>query len=250
MRITDRIFIVGSLQLGISGRWDSHVYLVSGPDGLVLIDAGGGTEGPRILENIRREGFDPADIKAILLTHNHFDHSCGAAELRAITGCKVYLSWRSKEFLETGTAKEAGLDLAIEHGVYPADFMYRNCIVDVAVHDGDLVEAAGIEFRAIEVDGHSPDSICYMAEIGGRRNLFAGDVLFYGGLIGLINAPGSNMDGYRRDLEKLSGLEIDGLFPGHNLFTVAGGQAHIDAAISQCKKGSIPQSIGHCGVIF
>ena len=250
MRVTDRIYIVGSLQLGISGRWDSHVYLVSGPDGLVMIDAGGGTDGMRILENIRLEGFDPADIKAILLTHNHFDHSCGAAELREITGCEVYLSWRSKEMLETGSAEDAGLDLAIEHGVYPPDFRYQNCTVDVAVHDGDLIEVAGLRFRAIEVDGHSPDSICYLIDIDGSRNLFAGDVLFYGGVIGLINAPGSNMDGYRKDLKKLAGLNVDGLFPGHMLFTVKDGQAHIDAAIEQCSKGSIPQTVGSCGAIF
>ena len=71
MRITDEIYIVASLQLGISGRWDSHVYLVRGREGLVLMDAGGGTDGVIFLENIRREGFDPNDIKALLLTHNH-----------------------------------------------------------------------------------------------------------------------------------------------------------------------------------
>lgn len=250
MRITDRIYIVGSLQLGISGRWDSHVYLVVGSDGLVLIDAGGGTDGETILENIRREGFDPLNIRALLLTHNHFDHSCGAAELREKTGCRVYLSRQSKEMLETGTAMEAGLEMAKAQGIYPPNFEYRNCIVDCAVDDGDRIEAAGLAFEAIAVEGHSPDSICYLVEIEGRRNLFCGDVLFYGGIIGLINAPGSTMEGYRRDLEKLSGLNVEGLFPGHMLFTVKGGQRHIDAAIEQCARGSIPQTIGQYGVIF
>ena len=250
MRITDHIYIVGSLQLGISGRWDSHVYLVEGTDGLVLIDAGGGTDGETILKNIRQEGFNPQDIKALLLTHIHFDHACGAAELREKTGCKVYLSWQTKDLLETGTAEEAGLDRAKAQGVYPPDFEYRNCVVDKAVYDGDVIEVAGLKFQAIGVEGHSPDSICYLVETGGRRNLFCGDVLFYGGIVGLINAPGSTMDGYRQDLKKLSGLQIDGLFPGHMLFTVTGGQRHIDAAIEQCSRGMIPQTIGQYGVIF
>lgn len=250
MRITERICIVGSLQLGISGRWDSHVYLVEGTDGLVLIDAGGGGSGEMILDNIRGDGLDPADIKALLLTHNHFDHACGAAELREATGCAVYLSAKSKDMLERGTAAEAGLDLAKELGVYPPDFQYRNCVVDHAVEDGDEIFVAGLAFSAIAVEGHSPDSICYLVEIDGRRNLFAGDVLFYGGVIGLINAPGSNMDGYRGDLKKLGSLNIDGLFPGHMLFTIKGGQAHIDAAIEECGKGRIPQTVGNCGVIF
>lgn len=250
MRITENIYLVGSLQLGISGRWDSHVYLIKGTDGLVLIDAGGGTDGEKIFENIRNEGFDPNDIKALLLTHIHFDHSCGAAEIREKTGCKVYLSAKTKDLLENGTAEEAGLDRAIEQGVYPQWFKYRNCKVDEVVNDADVIETAGLKFEAIGIEGHSPDSICYLVEIGGKRNLFAGDVLFYGGIIGLINAPGSTMEGYRQDLQKLANLNIDGLFPGHFLFTVTGGQRHIDAAIEQCGKGSIPQTVGQYGVVF
>jgi len=250
MKITEQIYIAGSLQLGISGRWDSHVYVIKGPDGLVMIDAGGGGSSDLILENIRRDGLDPVDIKGLLLTHNHFDHACGAAEIRAATGCSIYISAKSKDMLEHGTAAEAGLDLAIEHGVYPPNFKYRNCVVDHGIKDGDEIESAGLTFRAIGVEGHSPDSICYLVEIDGKRNLFAGDVLFYGGVIGLINAPGSSMDGYRKELKKLAGLNVDGLFPGHMLFTVKGGQAHIDAAIEQCGKGQIPLTIGNCGLIF
>ena len=250
MRITEDIYLVGSLQLGISGRWDSHVYLIKGPDGLVLIDAGGGTDGDKILENIQNEGFDPRDIKGLLLTHIHFDHSCGAAEIRERTGSRVYISSRTKDLLERGTAKEAGLDQAISKGIYPEWFQFRNCPVDHVVNDGDVLEVAGLTFSAIGVEGHSPDSICYLVEMDGKRNLFAGDALFYGGVIGLINAAGSTMDGYRRDLTKLAGLNIDGLFPGHFLFTVTGGQRHIDAAIEQCGKGMIPQTVGQIGTIF
>lgn len=250
MKITENIYIVGSLQLGISGRWDSHIYLVEGTGGLVLIDAGGGTDTEMIFENIRNDGFDPQDIKALLLTHIHFDHSCGAADIREHTGCKVYLSSRSKRMLERGTAEDAGLDAAIEKGIYPEWFKFQNCRVDVAVEDGDVIEAAGLRFTAIGVEGHSPDSVCYLMENGGRRELFAGDVIFYGGVIGLINAPGSTMDGYRNDLSKLADLNIDGLFPGHYLFTVSDGQRHIDAAIEQCSGGMIPQTVGQLGKVF
>ncbi|MBX3288266.1 MAG: MBL fold metallo-hydrolase [Acidobacteria bacterium] len=250
MRITEDIYLVGSLQLGISGRWDSHVYLVRGPEGSVLIDAGGGTDTEKIFENIQAEGFDPRDIKALLLTHIHFDHSCGAAEIRKRTGCNVYISERTRHLLENGTAEDAGLDKAIEKGIYPEWFRFQNCPVDHMVNDGDIVEAAGLRFTAIGVEGHSTDSICYLVEMDGKRNLFAGDVVFYGGIIGLIDAPGSTMDGYRRDLAKLSGLNVDGLFPGHYLFTVAGGQRHIDAAIASCEKEMVPQTVGQIGTVF
>ncbi|MFV0390035.1 MAG: MBL fold metallo-hydrolase [Pyrinomonadaceae bacterium] len=250
MKITDEIYLVGSLQLGISGQWDSHVYLIKGTEGLILIDSGGGTDCEMIFDNIRREGFDPNEIKSILLTHFHFDHSCGAAEIRDKTGCEVYISTKSRDLLETGTAKEAGLEQAIEQGVYPEGFKFRNCVVDKALNDGDVFETAGLKFETIGVEGHSADSICYLVELNGKKNLFSGDVLFYGGIIGLINAPGSTMDGYRRDLKKLANLHIEGLFPGHFLFTINGGQKHIDAAIEMCEKGVIPQTVGQYGVVF
>ncbi len=250
MKLTDRIHIVGSLQLGISGRWDSHIYLVEGSGGLVLIDSGGGTDSEKIFDNIRAAGFDPHDIKALLLTHIHFDHSCGAADIRAETGCRVYCPKESMHLLESGTAEEAGLDRAIEKGIYPEWFRFQNCPVDVAVEDGDVIEEAGITFKAISVDGHSRDSICYLTESDDRRDLFAGDVLFYGGVIGLIDAPGSTMEGYRRELKKLAELNIDGLFPGHYLFTVNGGQRHIDAAIEACEKAAVPTTVGDLGPIF
>lgn len=244
MKITETIYLVGSLQLGISGPWDCHVYLIEGPDGLIMIDAGGGGAGELILANMEKDGLHPEDLKAILITHNHFDHCCGAYEIKQRTGCDVFISAESKSVLANGSEEEAGLVIAKELGIYPLDFPYRNCPVDYGLRDGDQLEIGGISFQAISVGGHSPDSFCFFAEINGARNLFVGDVLFYGGVLGLINFPGSTMDGYRRDLKKLAGLKIDGLFPGHMLFTIKNGQKHIDAAIGQCRQGAIPRSIG------
>ena len=250
MRVTNEIFVVGGKQLGLSGPWDCHIYLIKGKDGLVMIDAGGGGCVDTIAANIKAEGLDPRDISALLITHNHPDHSCGAAEIRALSGCEVYISASSRELLETGDESSTDLTIAKEMGIYPPEFQFRNCEVDHDVNDQDQIRIAGIEFTAIAVQGHSPDSICYLTEINGKRHLFSGDVLFFGGVIGLINFPGSSMGEYREQLKKLSGLGIDGLFPGHMLFTVSGGQQHIDVAIDQCSKSTVPQSIGQMGYLF
>jgi glyoxylase-like metal-dependent hydrolase (beta-lactamase superfamily II) len=250
MRLTNEIFVVGGKQLGLSGPWDSHIYLIKGKDGLVMIDAGGGGYGETIAANIASEGLNPKDINALLITHNHPDHACGAAEIRELTGCEVYISTCSCEQLQSGDEHSAGLATAKEMGIYPPEFSYRNCIVDHEVRDQDEINVAGITFTAIGVEGHSPDSICYQVELNGKRHLFSGDVLFYGGILGLINFPGSSMSGYRKQLKKLSGLKIDGLFPGHLLFTLNGGQEHIDVAIEQCRKSTVPQAIGQMGYLF
>jgi glyoxylase-like metal-dependent hydrolase (beta-lactamase superfamily II) len=250
MRITDSVYLVGSLQLGISGPWDCHVYVVKGADGLVMIDAGGGGSGERILDNMRHDGLRPDQLRSIVITHNHFDHSGGAFEIRRSTGCEVYVSSRSRALLEGGSEEEVHLPLARRLGIYPEDYVYRNCPVDRGLGDGEEFESGGVRFRVITVEGHSPDSICLLTTVDGARNLFVGDVLFYGGILGLINFPGSTMDGYRSDLAKLAGCAVDGLYPGHHLFTTRNGQRHIDAAITRCRSGSIPHSIGQFGAVF
>ena len=67
---------------------------------------------------------------------------------------------------------------------------------------------------AVGVQGHTKDSTCFLWESRGRSVLFTGDVIFYGGTIGLINAEGSSLDDYRRDIAKLADLNIDMLLPG------------------------------------
>jgi hypothetical protein len=58
------------------------------------------------------------------------------------------------------------------------------------------------------------------------------------------------MDGYRADLHKLTGLAVDGLFPGHGLFTLCGGQRHLDCAVEQTHKGFVGRQIGQGDLIF
>jgi len=250
LKITENIYLVGSLQLGISGAWDCHVYVVKGPEGLVMIDAGGGGAGKLILGNMEKDGLRPEQLQAILITHNHFDHCCGAFEIKQQTGCDVLIAAESKELLERGTEEEAGLVLAKELGIYPPEFNYINCPVTYGIKDGEVLELGGLKFEVIAVEGHSPDSICFSTVVDGVRNLFVGDALFYGGVLGLINFPGSTMDGYRKDIKKLAGLDIEGFYPGHMLFTTKHGQKHIDGAIEQCSKGSVPRSVGQFELVF
>ena len=79
MRLTERVHLVGSGKSGadISNPYDSHVYLIDGASSLALIDAGVGIQPELILENIHKEGFDPANISHIVVTHGHADHAGG-----------------------------------------------------------------------------------------------------------------------------------------------------------------------------
>jgi glyoxylase-like metal-dependent hydrolase (beta-lactamase superfamily II) len=76
----------------------------------------------------------------------------------------------------------------------------------------------------------------------GRRGMFTGDVLFYGGRLGLINLAGCSLDDYRRDLPKLADLRVDMLLPGHGVFVLRRGQKHIERALAKLSDFVMPET--------
>src|SRR5690349_21528992 len=82
--IADDLYWVGSADLGS--------YLFTSEQGHILLDAPLEENVPMIVENIRKLGFDPADVEILIASHSHFDHVGGFALMRAITGARVILS--------------------------------------------------------------------------------------------------------------------------------------------------------------
>ena len=105
MKLCDQIYLVGSGNqgIGISDDYDCHVYLIDGGDELALVDAGGGLDVGPILENIRHDGLDPSRVRHLLLTHAHFDHAGGAAQLRSALGDpRIYMHADCARYLREG----------------------------------------------------------------------------------------------------------------------------------------------------
>jgi hydroxyacylglutathione hydrolase len=234
------VHLVGSGAFGLSNPYDCHVYLVSCDGRLALVDAGVGMEPERILDNVRSLGFDPGAIDTILLTHAHADHAGGTAALQRATGARVVGSEVELRLLAAGDDGALGLDAARRNGTYPADYRYPHFEGGVALEDGEVVEVGGLRLTALVVPGHSAGSVCYLTEADGRRVLFAGDTVFAGGFISLINAPGSDPAAYRRHLPRLRDLGVDALCSGHQVFCLSRGQAHIDLALRRLQLSVIP----------
>jgi glyoxylase-like metal-dependent hydrolase (beta-lactamase superfamily II) len=249
MRITSSCALIASMQFGISGPLDCHVYALRGPRGIVLVDAGSGTHSDTLLANLHFDlGTDK--IQSLIVTHGHLDHCGGAASIAEKTQCKVVTTENTRPILESADEEASGLRLARSQGVYPPEFRFTPCKVNQVAKDGVEFEAGGLSWKAIRVRGHSEDSACFLVRHDGQTLLFSADVIFYGGVLGVINAEGSGMGGYRADLRKLANLGIDGLFPGHGLFTMRNGQRHIDTAIEQVARGFVPRQIGQGDLIF
>lgn len=249
MRVSSRLALVASLQFGLSSRFDCHVWALQAPGGVILVDAGSGLANDAVLDNLEQD-LGTRQVAAILLTHSHPDHALGAASLRELTGCAVFTPEPARRLIEEADEEGSGLARARQVGFYPADLRMRPCPVHHAFAHGERFTVAGQDFEAVRVRGHSEDSFCLLTELDGVRALFPGDVVFYGGLLGLINAPGSTMEGYRADLPRLAGLGVEALLPGHGLFTLRGGQRHIDCALDQLGRNFVPRMIGQGDLIF
>lgn len=251
MRITPWLRVVGSRQFGLSSPFDCHMYALRQPGaGIVLIDAGSGMGQARVIENLREEFDGELDRGVILLTHRHPDHACGAARLSQALRWPVVTSAWSRPVIESGDTMGSGLVEAQLQGAYPPEMRMEPCSVARAFDDGEYLSLEGWDLQPIRIRGHSDDSVAFLFTQNGRRCLIAGDIVFYGGVLGVINTPDSSLRAYRDDLPKLAGQGIDALLPGHGLFTLEGGQAHIDAALREVSKGFVPRTIGQGDLIF
>ena len=241
MRINENLYLVGSEQFALSHLLDCNCYLIHAGDELILVDAGTGLGVPEILENIERAGFRAQDLRHILVTHAHLGHWGGAPQLREETGAEVWAPAAGRYLMEN-IKEDRTIWQNFEFGRYPTDLKPQPCSPDHSFVDGEKIQLGSLEIQVISVQGHTKDSACYLWEVGGKRALFTGDVVFYAGMLGISNAPGASLEDYRRDMPKLADLRIDLLLPGHSVFVLKNGQKHIDRALRKLADFVLPDT--------
>jgi hydroxyacylglutathione hydrolase len=155
---------VDRYELGPVGTNCYVVRLQPGATEAVVIDPGAATDEL------------PNACAAILITHSHWDHLGGVADLAERTGAKVYMP-----------RQEAPV-LARPSDWYP-EISLRPYDADVLLDGGETLELAGISFETLSVPGHSPGHVAYYAD----GALFSGDVLFAGS-VGRTDLPFSDWD--------------------------------------------------------
>ena len=150
-------------------------------------------------------------IKAILLTHAHFDHIMGIDKVIDRYGeMPVYVEESDLELLHTPSMNEST--------VYTNGYSYPGGDV---IHDGDVLHLIGEDFRVIHTPGHTKGSCCYYLK--DEDVLFSGDTVFYGS-VGRTDFPGGSTAEIVRSLHKLvdSLPEETEVFPGHDASTTIG----------------------------
>jgi hydroxyacylglutathione hydrolase len=132
------------------------------------------------------EGLRPEfEVKAILVTHSHWDHLGGIAALADATGAPVYMPEREAAVLENPQA------------FYPGQPI-RPYSPDVRLQGDETFEVAGITFETLSVPGHSPGHLAYAAD----GVVFSGDILFAGG-VGRTDLPFGDWDALVKSIRTL-----------------------------------------------
>ena len=151
-----------------------------------------------------------ASCGGILVTHGHWDHLLGVADLAEGTGAQVYMAEGERFLLETPPG-----------GFTPPGVSVRAYTPDVLLVGGETVSVVGIDFDVLGVPGHSPAHLAYHAD----GCLFSGDVLFAGS-VGRTDFPGSDWDTLQSSLRMLMDtLPPDTVvYPGHGSTTTLGAE--------------------------
>lgn len=194
-------------------------------DGLTLIDTGVPGSADKILEAVRALGRQPSDIRRILVTHCHADHSGSLAALVRATGAPAYMHPEDAALVRTGKAgrpmKPVGLlgRIIVPLFMRGAPMIVEPAAVEHEVHDGDeLPFASGL--RAVHVPGHCAGQLAFLWPRRGGV-LFAADAAANMVRLG-PSIVYEDVEQGKRSLRKLAALQFETACFGHGRAITSG----------------------------
>ena len=149
------------------GASDITSFLITTPKGHFLLDAGFAETVPQIKENVKRLGFKLEDVKFLLNSQSHSDHSAGFAELKILTKATMVASEGDKPGLERGGKNDPH---------WGDDASYTPVKVDRVVRDGEELSLGGSRMKAVVTPGHTPGCTTWTINVKDKGENY--DVVF------------------------------------------------------------------------
>jgi glyoxylase-like metal-dependent hydrolase (beta-lactamase superfamily II) len=205
---------VTRLELGPIG---TNCYLVraSGSAEAVVVDPG--ADAAEIRLELARRG---AGCAAILVTHGHWDHLGGIADLAEGTGAPVHMAEDERALLEH------------VNDYVPPGIRLRPYTPEVLLAGDETLELAGLAFETLRVPGHSPAHLAFATEDA----LFSGDVLFAGS-VGRADLPGADWELLLSSIATLAERfpPETVIYPGHGPATTLGAELETNPFLAELR---------------
>jgi metallo-beta-lactamase class B len=139
-RVIGNVYYVGSKDLAS--------YLITTPQGLILINSNLTSSVPLIRKSVEALGFHFKDVKILLISHGHWDHAAGSAAIKLLTGAKYMVMDADVPLVESGGKDD------FQYGA-DASSHFPPTKVDRVLHDGDEVKLGGVVLVAHKTPGHT-----------------------------------------------------------------------------------------------
>jgi metallo-beta-lactamase class B len=158
------------------GTHDVTSFLLTGPNGHVLIDGGYPGTAPMIMKSIAALGFKITDVKILLNSHGHFDHAGGLAQLQEASGAQLWVSEGDADMVASGGASNRNM-WPVNLLVYLHIIKYPSPRVDHRFKDGTTIRLGPIALTAHVTAGHTPGATTWAIPVqDGNRKLLAVDL--------------------------------------------------------------------------
>ncbi|WP_040547052.1 subclass B3 metallo-beta-lactamase [Pedosphaera parvula] len=207
-RIINNVYYVGAT--GVSS------FLITTPEGHILIDTGFESTVPRIRASVAQLGFRPEDIKIILSSHAHLDHTGGHALMKQLTGAKVMISKADADLLASGGTKD--------YTPYAPKMMaYSPVKADRILVDEEKVSLGKTTLTCHLTPGHTKGCTTWTMDTTEAGKVY--HVLFFGSTsvlsdVKLVNNPKypNIAEDYLHSYQKLKTLQCDVFLAPHGSF--------------------------------